>query len=110
MKEDPDAVPPIGPDEMADEKTRKSKIKIIEEYFIHLRYHVAYADGSEEIKRHSFPVRRWQEKADASARQGEEKYQIEFLGDKGKVFYLYLNTERQISSFEWNNEKLLVRD
>jgi len=110
LEVDPAAIPPIGEEEVRKEKEKRSKIKIVENYYIHITSLMKYDDGTEEIKSKKYPIRKWVERADETARPGEEKFQIEFTGDKGKTFYLYLTTERAISSFEFANQKLLVRD
>lgn len=107
---DPDAVPPIGEEEIKADKIRKGKVKIIENYFIKIKSFVQYDDGTSEIKEDAYPIKKWVERADENAKPGEEKFQIEFQGEKGKVFHLYLTTERTIARFEWNNQNLLVRD
>lgn len=110
MVVDPDAIPPIGEEEIVEEMKRRKKVKIEERYFINIKSLIKYQDGTSVLKDQMFPIKDWTERMDESAKPGEEKYQIEFEGNNGKIFYLYLNDERFVSSFEWKNEKLLVRD
>ncbi|MEK7254645.1 MAG: hypothetical protein AAB316_07875, partial [Bacteroidota bacterium] len=59
------------------------KVKIIKEYFVIVRSILTYEDGTKEDKTWQYPVKKIVEREDEKAGLQEEKFQWEFVTDKG---------------------------
>ncbi len=92
-----------------DEEYQK-KVKVEKEYYIIIRAILKYDDGTVEDKKDKIKIKKWSEREDEMAQKPEEeRFQIDFLTDKGNHLYLYLNGKRAISSFEFYSSRYLMR-
>lgn len=107
LQVDDGAMPPIT-EEMV-EKEAKKNLKIIKEYFVKVRSIITYDDGSTEDKEWMYPVKKVTQREDAMAGPTEERYQLEFALLKGNPIYLYLMTDKSVSSMEIGPKMYLMR-
>ncbi len=92
-----------------DEEYQK-KVKVEKEYYIIIKAILKYDDGTIENKNDKIKLKKWAEKEDEMAKKPEEeKFQIDFLTEKGDHLFLYLNGRRAISSFEFYSSRYLMR-
>ncbi len=103
----PDSLALVAADSL--EQGVKKKIKIVKKYFVNIRSMLTYQDGSTEDKTWSLPVKKIVEREDESAGPGEERYQLEIQSDKGDPVYLYLTSERTVSSVEAIGKRFLMQ-
>lgn len=83
--------------------------KITKEYFVKVRSILTYDDGTTEDVEKTFPIKKIVEREDTEAGPEEERYQLEISLKKGKPVYLYLTSERTISSLEADGKTYLMR-
>ncbi len=112
-KPDPGASPEV-PESTANAPTDSlendgKEYKIITEYFVNLRTILSYDDGSTEDVNKMYPVKKIIEREDDSAGPDDERYQLEINLKKGAPIYLYLTSERTISSIEVGGKTYLMR-
>ncbi|HHS95300.1 MAG TPA: hypothetical protein ENJ45_01830 [Phaeodactylibacter sp.] len=104
MEETPDS-----PEASNEENTEEKKYKIKREYFVQLKTRLYYDDDTSEDIVKLYPVKKIVEREDETAAWDEDKYQLEISLKKGKPIYLYLTTERTISSVEIDGKTYLMR-
>jgi len=102
-----DTIPPASTDTIGT--TDGKKVKIIKEHFVIVRSILTYEDGTKEDKSWQFPVKKIVEREDEKAGLQEEKFQWEFVTDKGDKLFLYLNGDKTVSTFEVNDKIYLMR-
>ncbi len=92
-------------------QTDPRKLKIVKEYFCHLRFIQTDDDGDEKEIKKVYRIEKWKERKDEAAKMDEEKYQIEFKSKDvpGGVFYIYLTGHRTISSMEFGGDTYKMR-
>ena len=118
-KEDLGATPPaiseealeamelFGDSSLMEEETKK-RFKIIKEYTLKIRSILTYDDGTTEDKIWEYPIKKVTQREDDLAGPGEERFQIELETSKGS-YYLYLLSDKRISSFQHGAKKYLMR-
>ena len=96
----------ISKPELSEEE---SDFKELHTYFLEYKTRLIYQDGSEEVKVQTFEIKRKKERVNEEAREGEEKYQLAFITEKGDEIYVYLLSDRTVSSIELGDELLFMR-
>lgn len=92
-----------------EEEEVEKKVKITKTYYVVLRSIIQYEDATTEDKTWKFEVKNVKSKADESAKMDEEKFQWEFITEKGEQIYMYLNGDNTVSTMEIGNKKYLMR-
>lgn len=85
------------------------KVKITKEYLLTVHSAFTNDQGAKEETSQKYPIRRVNEKEDATAGMQEEKYVLEFANDKKEVIKLYLNGDRTVSTLEIGDKKYFAR-
>jgi hypothetical protein len=105
--EKPIAEQPIATGASPEEDGKEYKIK--KEYFVKVRSILTYEDGTSEDVVKTFAVKRIVEREDSAAGPEDERFQLEISLKKGDPIYLYLTSERTISSLEADGKTYLMR-
>ena len=85
------------------------KIKITKEYFLTVYSNVMTDMGIREMDSKKYPIKKINEKEDASAGLHEERYLWELANDKKVPINMYLNGDRSVSTLEIDGKKYLMR-
>lgn len=85
---------------MSDDERKELKIKVVERLVIKIRSILTFEDGTTEDRVEEFDVKKLVQREDDTAAPDGERFQVEFVMDKGEPMYLYLTPKRTISSFE----------
>ena len=85
------------------------KVKIEKEYFIILNTFEDQEDGTRKLVADEYQIKEMSEREDVRAKEGEEKFQIDFLVDGKKHIYMFLLEDRTLSSIEVGFDKFLMR-
>jgi hypothetical protein len=83
--------------------------KITKEYFLKVRSILTYDDGTSEDVEKMYPIKKIVEREDVYAAPEAERFQLEISLKKGEPIYLYLTSERTISSLEVEGKTYLMR-
>ena len=84
-------------------------IVVKKEFFCSIRSILTYDDGTVEDKVWEHYLKGVTQREDAEAGPGEERYQLEVETKKGEKFYLYLTSDKAVSSFEFGDKLYLTR-
>ncbi len=106
MEEDEAAAPATL---QSEEEEVVVKRKITKDYYVKVKMISKKEDGTMEEKNFTYPVKGVEEREDASAKGGEERFQLAFKSKGKKELYLYLNGDRTVSSMEIDGVKYLMR-
>jgi len=87
----------------------EKKVKIITKYYVILRSILTYDDGTQEDKTWKFETKKVNTRQDDNAKLDEEKYEWEFVTEKGEEIKLYLNGDNTISTMNIGNQRYLMR-
>ncbi|MGK0389199.1 MAG: hypothetical protein ACI94Y_001939 [Maribacter sp.] len=86
-----------------------SKVRIEKEYFIILNTFEDQEDGTRKLVADEYQIKGVDEREDTSAKEGEERFQVDFTVDGKKHIYMFLLEDRTLSSIELGFDKFLMR-
>jgi hypothetical protein len=83
--------------------------KITKEYFVKVQSILTYEDGTSENVEKMYPIKKIVEREDIQAGPEAERFQLEISLKRGEPIYLYLTSERTVSSMEAEGKTYLMR-
>lgn len=99
----------MSKEELEEYAATDPKVKIEKEYFIVLNTFEDQEDGTRKLVADEYQVKGIDEREDARAKEGEERFQIDFTIDGKKHIYMFLLEDRTVSSIEMGYDKFLMR-
>ncbi len=96
-------------EELEEAAAADPKIKLIKEYYIRLKTFEEKEDGTIKPIDTKYKVKGIMERTDDTAKDYEEKYQLDFTIDGGKHIYMFLMADRTASFIEIGETSYLMR-
>jgi hypothetical protein len=99
----------MSKEELEEYAATDPKVRIEKEYFIVLNTFEDQKDGTRKLVADEYQIKGVDEREDERAKEGEERFQVDFTVDGKKHIYMFLLEDRTISSIELGFDKFLMR-